>query len=315
MDSTHLVVQIYLRPDDNEFLPVENRRLKRTFSQEVFKSDLYSKIEIKNLGGELTNCLVVGIRQYVTCEPSFETQDESSNEPTVQVKPENIFVCESYFSTAFRYFRKLGTKKWSPLGPISAPAPEPPVYNFTFIKRQFPWQPERVYSNQTFIDEMIRTFDAKMSPMFANKTPNRAYFRETVQFDTLPPAAKDLDGEGESGTTGADDDLIELAKSSRFYEQVNISGELYKLGDYVYVRYQQLSANQPQRDEYKLPLIVRIDRLWSHKNAAPDQLAQYFIRGPVFLRSTDIPHEPNRLFYTNEVCFIVILCDFSKYQS
>lgn len=219
------------------------------------------------------------------------------------MKPETIFVCESYYSTAFGYFRKLGTKKWSPLSAISAAAPDSPVYNFTFVKRAIPWQPDRSYTDQAYVDELLKSFDAKMSPLFLNKSPSRAYFRETVEFDTIPPATKEIDGD-EGG--GNDDDILELAKTSRFYEQINVNGDLFKLGDFVYVKYQQLSPNQPSsREEYKLPLIVRIDRLWSPRvNTVPNQPVNYFFRGPVFLRSTDIPHEPNRLFYKNEVSYL-----------
>lgn len=77
LDSTHMVVQVYLRPDDEEFIPAEQRRLRRCFAQEVFKTDLYSKIEIKQVEAELANCFVVGIRQFVLSEPSFETSSSS----------------------------------------------------------------------------------------------------------------------------------------------------------------------------------------------------------------------------------------------
>lgn len=299
-DASHFVGQVYLQPDDEEFIPTELRRLRRCFASEVLKTDMYTKIEIKHAEAELAkgNCLVIGIRQYVTFEANFDTA-EDSDQPVVQVKPERIFVCESYFSTAHKYFRKLGTKKWSPLACISSAAapPEPSTYNFTFTKRATPLQVERNYPDQAYIDELCLKFDTRMVPLFANKNPQRSYFRETIQLDTLPSAAKDLD-DNEGGT--GDDDLIELAKTCRFYEQVNVSDELYKLGEFVYIKYQQLSSSQPARDELKLPLIVRIDRLWAPKNQTGDK-TQYFFKGPVFLRSTDIPHEPTRLFYRNEV--------------
>lgn len=220
---------------------------------------------------------------------------EDNQEPLIHIKPEHIFVCESYLSTAFGYFRKLGTKKWSPLGAISSAAPEPASYNFTFTKRPNPLQLERSYSDPKYIETLTRGLDSKMAPLYANKPPQRAYFRETIEFDTLPSVSKDLD-DNEGGGAG-DEDILELAKSSKFFEQVNTGSDLYKLGDYVYVRYQQLSPNIPSRDEFKLPLIVRIDRLWAAKNN-PNQV---LFKGPVFLRSTDIPHEPTRLFYKNEV--------------
>lgn len=75
-DATHAVVQVYVRTDDAELVPEEIRRLRRCFAQEVYKTDLYSKIELKRVENELAkseaNCLVVGIRQFVISEPSFE---------------------------------------------------------------------------------------------------------------------------------------------------------------------------------------------------------------------------------------------------
>jgi protein polybromo-1 len=92
---------------------------------------------------------------------------------------------------------------------------------------------------------------------------------------------------------GVEDD-VELMKTAKYYEQLVINAEIYKIGDHVYVN----NATQFVQTQSKLPLIVRIDRLWSIETPTGKK---YYLRGPLFLRAIDIDHEPTRLFYTNEV--------------
>jgi hypothetical protein len=139
--------------------------------------------------------------------------------------------------------------------------------------------------------------------IFATKTSNRAYFRETIQYDTLPSSITSREKDNAEDNEGALEDDTELLKTCKFYEQLNFDGELYKLGDFVYIKYQNLDSNQQPRETPKLPLIVRIDRLWTSKNPDPVKGQQYFLRGPVFLRPTDISHEATKLFYKNEVYY------------
>lgn len=75
LDTTHLVGQLYLQPDDDEFVDQSVTRLKKFLHHEVIKSDLYVKIDIKKIESEVANanCLVIGIRQFVTFEPNFDT--------------------------------------------------------------------------------------------------------------------------------------------------------------------------------------------------------------------------------------------------
>jgi hypothetical protein len=98
------------------------------------------------------------------------------------------------------------------------------------------------------------------------------------------------------------EDDLELMKTAKYYEQLvyGPQNETYKLGDYVYVNNQNLVSLNNKKDAKTLsPLIVRIDRLWSVQ-LANDQM-QFYLRGPLFLRPSDISHEPTRLFYRNEV--------------
>ena len=95
---------------------------------------------------------------------------------------------------------------------------------------------------------------------------------------------------------GVEDD-VELMKTAKYYEQLVINNnEIYKIGDHVYVNN---TSPQLVHTQSKLPLIVRIDRLWSIEAASGGK--KYYLRGPLFLRAIDVEHEPTRLFYTNEV--------------
>ena len=65
--------------------------------------------------------------------------------------------------------------------------------------------------------------------------------------------------------------------------------------------------NEPE-DADKSPMIVRIDKLWSIKSESTENSTEitstpdvFYLRGALFLRPTDLEHEPTRLFYKNEV--------------
>ena len=97
------------------------------------------------------------------------------------------------------------------------------------------------------------------------------------------------------------EDDPELMKTAKYYEQLVLDDhDTYKIGDHVYVLNagNQLVAGSLLSGTHGGSLIVRVDRLWSIQ---VDQARQYYVRGPLFLRATDIEHEPTRLFYANEV--------------
>ena len=110
-----------------------------------------------------------------------------------------------------------------------------------------------------------------------------------------------------TGNNGIEDD-VELMKTAKYYEQLvlSVNDTIYKIGDHVYVNNTNGSLVQTQS---KLPLIVRIDRLWSIEvpsggnggGGGGGGERKYYLRGPLFLRPIDIEHEPTRLFYPNEV--------------
>jgi protein polybromo-1 len=160
-DNSHLIGQVYLKPDD-EFVDANLRKTRKFFHNEILRSDLYTRLDIKKVESELVNnnCLVIGIKQHISFDAHYETvkNEESSedSEKIVNVKPEDIFVCESMYSTCFKYFRKLGTKKWTPVGFVTATVPDAPNFNFTFVKRINPLNVNRLYLDQPFVDELVK---------------------------------------------------------------------------------------------------------------------------------------------------------------
>lgn len=88
---------------------------------------------------------------------------------------------------------------------------------------------------------------------------------------------------------------VQLTQSSdnpdgTLFEQIYVNSICYKLGDYLYVK-KYNSKNQP--------LIMRIDKIWLDKNKINEN--DHLIKGAVFLYPYEIPHEPARLFYSNEI--------------
>ena len=309
--QTQLIVQLYLRPEDDEFIDFDLKKTHKYFDQEVIKSDLYAMIEINNQDTVMKPCLVIGVKDFIINEPKIvQSMDTDDNETTkTNINLQDIFICESFYSTCFKYFRKLINKKWSPLSfisPSSNPLTISQCMNIELEKRQIPLSISRTYINQSIIDQLLNQInervDYKVNQLKLNlfKSSNR----ETVQYDSTPAAlaaaaAKEKEADEPEH---ANEDDPELMKTAKYYEQVVFGddNEIYKLGDYVYIKYQPLPNSANIKSEEKLPLIVRIDRLWSLKSQ-DGVTEQYFLRGPLFLRPIEIVHEPTRLIYRNEV--------------
>lgn len=298
-NKSQIIVQVYLKQSDEEFFDLNLVKTRRFFSQEVFKSDLYALIDLDQVN-EMLPCLVIGFKEYLTSEANFSKPPESTID--VCLKKEDIFVCESIYSTRFHYFRRLVNKKWSPLQFINANSQlNPLVYNFTFTKRPSPLVLERNYPNEDYIQELYKNIDSKLEEINSKSSIFKHFYRETIQFDSAPSnlVSKDAD---EMEATQIEVEDPELMKTAKYYEQLVYKPNdiLYKLGDFVYVKYQQIDAaiHQMADPDTRAPLIVRIDRMYSIQN---ESTISYFVRGPVFLRPADIPHEPTRLFYRNEV--------------
>lgn len=275
--QTKLIVQIYLKPSDEEFIDPECLNTRKFFEREVFKSDLYALLDASKLD-ELKECFVVGVKEYMLNEPVY-------NEAVTR---ENLFICESIYSTNSKYFRKIVNKKWSPLAFINHTQVNSLV-NMT--RRSIPLTINRYFKNESFVNELTQRVDAKLAELSRSKQLFKELERQTVEYDSLPAALaaskeKEAD-ELEASAQITPEDDPEVMKTAKYYEQlVYTDGELYRVGDYVYVRHQN-ESNKP-------PMIVRIDRLWSVQ-------AGCFLRGALFLRPVEITHEPTRLFYKNEV--------------
>lgn len=287
--ESKLAVQVYLKPADDEFIQCEYKKSKKFFSKEVLKSDVYALVEPANV--TLRPCLVIGVKEFICSEPVLAHGSPISSK-------EDIYVCESMYSTCFKYFRKLMSKKWSPLAFISASAQAQPIESVTLSKRQLPLLLARAYLNEAAVSKLVAKINAQAQPAF------RSFHRETIQYDSPPAIAREKDADELEQTPAAPEEDPELMKTAKYYEQLmHSNNEWYKPGDFVYVKYQAHAANNHSGSDAKLPMIVRIDRLWSTTSpTASGSLATHFyLRGPLFLRPIDIAHEPTRLFYRNEV--------------
>ncbi|XP_077556575.1 protein polybromo isoform X3 [Haemaphysalis longicornis] len=72
--------------------------------------------------------------------------------------------------------------------------------------------------------------------------------------------------------------------SVTYYEQLNLPSGVFKLGDCCYVR-----------TEHSKTLIGRIDKMWMDKEG------NGFYHGPWFVLPSEMPHQPSRVFYRQEV--------------
>ncbi|XP_052781676.1 protein polybromo-1-like isoform X8 [Mya arenaria] len=74
-------------------------------------------------------------------------------------------------------------------------------------------------------------------------------------------------------------------EGNTMYEQLGTYSGMYKVGDCVYVKSDQIDK----------PTIYRIDKMWM------DQTGDRQFYGPLFIRPCDIEHPPTRLFFKNEM--------------
>ena len=108
--KTKFIVQPYLRPSDSANLIDSNLvKVRKFFANEVFKSDMYALITT-NEQAHFKRCFVVSIKDYLQNQISLR-QNESEN----LSEEHDVYICESMYSTCYRYFRKLTYKKWQPL--------------------------------------------------------------------------------------------------------------------------------------------------------------------------------------------------------
>jgi hypothetical protein len=302
-DSSKFIAQVYLRPNDDQFIDIEAKKFRKFFSKEIFKSDLYVLLEANEVSGSLKPCFVMGMKDFLNNEPTFDTTVEPD---TVAITKNDIFVCESLYSTCFRYFRKIINKKWCPLSFINGTVSNATSFNFSLVKRSLQLTVVRNYLNESLVEQISHEIETRVNQEQPMKI--RQFFRD-VQYDTPPAAALQASKEKDADEIDANavDEDPELMKTAKYYEQLvyQRTGEIYKLGDFIYVKYQQLTNSNDPSMEHKHPLIVRIDRLWSTTTQSPEdpsvQVKNYNFRGPLFLRPTDVAHEPTRLFYKNEV--------------
>lgn len=291
--KTKFVFQIYLQKEDVEFIDGRALNIRRYFNQECYKSDLYALIDSSHLRN-LKQCIVIGVKEHINSSHVIAPEEPPAFSDT------DLFICESIYSTFFKFFRKIMTKKWTPLVYTSPHASVPSHESITVVKRSLPLNLIRNHVNQQYLSDLVTRVGVRLASVKFNNT-----HCETVAYDSAPAAAlahQKEKGDEDYEMTNIEEDA-ELMKKATYYEQVLYTdGELYKLGDYVYVK-----DEKNQNNEQKPPMIVRIDRLWSidpessENSGSTANPIRYYIRGALFLRPTDLEHEPTRLFYKNEV--------------
>ena len=132
-NRTKFIVQPYLKISQIEIFKtkentVELSRVRKFFNNEVFKSDMYALINIKNpyAPSNTTNqtcsskiifkqCFVLGIKEYLQNHVKIVSTNQKSHFKPLSNVENDLYVCESMYSTNDNYFRKLNYKKWQPL--------------------------------------------------------------------------------------------------------------------------------------------------------------------------------------------------------
>lgn len=271
--GSKLIAQRYFRTSDSDFF-----KHVKCLDNEVFKTDLYQVFDVDNIES-LVPCFVTSLKDYSQFEMHFLSDDKTD---TIQIDQKYVFVCDSMYSTTNGYVRRLSAKKWCPLQFIGSSVDLELKYNFVLKRRDSVPRLEREWIDQEYVKKLIESVERVGEVVKFADMP-----RECVQLDSLASSVK-LDDE-----TPELNEEAEPVKAAKYYEQIIHENKLLKMGDYVYIKRRQLHANQ--LDGGEKPLILRIDRIWSLNGS------EFNLRGAVFLRVTDVPHEPTRLFYRNEV--------------
>lgn len=170
---------------------------------------------------------MVGLKEHIAAEHIIAAKE------TPQFTKSDIFMCESIYSTHFKFFRKIMAKKWSPLTfitPDAAPCQLPEC--ITVVKRSMPLIVTRSFLDEQYVTELVSRVDTKL-----NETSKFVEMHcSTVAYDSAPVAALKEKGDDDYEIQSHEEDL-ELNKKATYYEQVLFTdGELYKLGDYVYAK-------------------------------------------------------------------------------
>lgn len=230
--KTKAILQIYLQSNDAEFIDAQSRNTRRYFDQEVFKSDLYILVESSSIQS-LKPCVVIGIKEFVSADHILSLEEPAT------LSNSDIFVCESIYSTYYRFFRKITAKKWSHLYFVKGAAlVSPPLtQKMTIVKRPLPLLIKRQFLNEQYVNELINRVNVKLAGVkFCDM------HCVSVAYDSAPAAAlaqPKEKGDDDYDMPNAEED-VELMKKATYYEQIVYKdGDLYKLGDYVYAKHEK----------------------------------------------------------------------------
>ena len=282
-----LLVQLYLKPTE-----INGHKHKYT-QNEVFKSDIYEIIDVDQVIRQ--KCYVISLKDYISY--SVECEDDKNLQ--------NMLLCESIYCTRNKLFRKI--KKWY-TNASNATSHVSNIHKINYLTYD--------------LDKLkfkVRQFTPVVHRGFLNS--NEINNIKCYSNDNTVIECKKINILLSQSQATA----LQENENNLYYEQIVYNNQCFKMGDFVYIkkrlneRNEWVSAVLTQLpvdfDELNKGVIVRIDRLWCVRtpddpiqqnklvdnNVYTSGTMKFFIKGPIFLRSIDIHHEPTRLFYKNEV--------------
>uniref|UniRef100_A0A8C4QAN4 Polybromo 1 n=1 Tax=Eptatretus burgeri TaxID=7764 RepID=A0A8C4QAN4_EPTBU len=177
---------------------------------------------------------------------------------------EDVYVCASRYSTKVKAFKKI--KLWT----------VPPC-------------PVRLVPREESLPVV------RVASIFAPPSREGGAQRDAPQESSREASMDEPDGFVEKDVEDVPVDVSNGEPGLQYYEQLNLGGQAYKVGDCVYLRTDGLSH----------PRIARIERLWMDKEG------HVFFFGPVFIHPEETKHEPTKMFYRKEVFLSTIEDTFS----
>ena len=196
--KTKFIVQPYLRVSDADdivwgktLIEANLKKVKKFFDRECLKSDLYALITLTQKS-EFKPCFVMSAKDYLTHKVNI------SNPKNVEVSLLNdLYMCESMYSTCHKYFRKLNYKKWQPLKFLGEELVDETTdeLKLELAKRIEPVEPglllARKFLDESVVQALIHKVDLKLGEFTGLPTFFKAFYCDTVAYDSPPARFKE----------------------------------------------------------------------------------------------------------------------------
>lgn len=164
VNKTKFIVQVYLKADQVAQFLSENSgdliKMQKIVGKEVFKSDLYALIDIKNLYAScdepnsnttsseimFKQCFVIGVKEYL--QNIIKIVSKTNARPMSNLE-DDLYICESMLSTFHNYFRKISYKKWEPLKFLGSNEEDSEGRDLNQLRLEFTRRPEPDNKNES----------------------------------------------------------------------------------------------------------------------------------------------------------------------